>query len=206
VKSPILFRAAAMTARSSSLVGRACWDIPCPTNSQPASIIALAAAALNRIGDFTGEQPRGWLGPGLQETEKTPDLLRELGVRYVCDWVLDDLPAPLETAHGPLVALPYALELNDSVVFAVEKQVAGEFERRVRATAETFAAEFTENPRVLTLALHPHLIGVPHRIGALSAALDALLARDDTTFVTGSGIVDWYVRQTPEVFGPARAV
>lgn len=162
---------------------------------------AVIAATLDRVERFTGERPRGWLGPGLQETEKTPDLLKEVGVEYVCDWVLDDLPTALSTAHGPLVALPYALELNDSVIFAVEKHDAEEFERRVRATAKTFAAESEENPRVLTLALHPHLIGVPHRINALASALDALLERDDTSFLTGSEISSWYVLQTPEVFG-----
>lgn len=159
------------------------------------------AAALNRIEDFTGERPRGWLSPGLQETEDTPDLLKELGIRYVCDWVLDDLPTPLATTHGPLVALPYTLELNDSVVFAVEHHGAGEFERRVRATLDAFATELAENPRVLTLALHPHLIGVPHRVGALSRALDTLLSRDDSVFLTGSQISDWYMRHSPDVFG-----
>jgi allantoinase len=127
-------------------------------------------------------------------------MLKELGVSYVCDWVLDDLPAPLATAYGLLVALPYTLELNDSVVFAVEHHTTEEFERRVRATLDAFAAELAENPRVLTLALHPHLIGVPHRIGALARSLDALLARDDSVFLTGSEIADWYTRHSPEAF------
>jgi len=41
--------------------------------------------------------------------------LREAGIEYVCQWVVDDLPTWLETKHGKLVALPYGLDINDSV-------------------------------------------------------------------------------------------
>jgi hypothetical protein len=49
---------------------------------------------------------------------------------------------------------------------------------------------------VLTLALHPHLIGGPHRSVHLARALDLLLAREDTTFVTARGIADWFIAAT----------
>ena len=52
------------------------------------------------IAKATGKRPRGWLGPGLTETWETPDLLKEEGYDYVCDWVLDDQPVWLKTTHG----------------------------------------------------------------------------------------------------------
>ena len=76
------------------------------------------AAALDRIE--RGARPRGWLSPGLRETSETPDLLAQAGVDYVFDWCLDDLPNWMRAAPRPLLALPYALELNDSVIHAVE--------------------------------------------------------------------------------------
>ena len=57
----------------------------------------------------------------------------------------------------------------------------------------TFDGELDRQPRVLALGLHPHLIGVPHRIGYLAKMLDELMARDDTVFMTGSRIADWFV-------------
>jgi hypothetical protein len=45
----------------------------------------------------------------------------------------------------------------------------------------------------MALGLHPHLIGVPHRIGYLERMIDDLLGRDDTIFMTGSQIADWFV-------------
>ena len=56
---------------------------------------------------FHRHATRRWLGPGLKETFDTPDILKELGVEYVFDWVLDDLPSWMTTKHGPLLSIPY---------------------------------------------------------------------------------------------------
>lgn len=158
---------------------------------------AVIKESLDLIEDFTGARPRGWLGPGLRETFDTPDILKRVGVDYVCDWTIDDLPEWMETAHGPLIAMPYSLELNDSVIHAVEHYPSSEVYDRLAETLATFDDELADQPRVLTLPLHPHLIGVPHRMGFLERALDLLWQRDDTVFVTGSQIADWYVEAEP---------
>ncbi len=154
---------------------------------------AIIQLALDKIARFTGKRPRGWLGPGLRETFDTPDLLKAAGVDFVFDWVLDDLPCWMTTKHGPLLAMPYTLELNDSVIYAVERQSSSEIYRRLVDTVEAFDWELRAQPRVLTLALHPHLIGAPHRIGYLQKMIDLLLDRGDVIFVTGSAIADWFV-------------
>lgn len=147
------------------------------------------------IRGFAGRPPRGWLSPGLAESYDTPDLLKAAGVEYVSDWILDDLPCWMTTKHGPLVAMPYNLDINDSTIYAVEKHSSDEMWRRVQETIATFEREIGETgqPRILTLPLHPHLMGVPHRIGFLERMLDALLERRDTIFMTGSQLFDWYV-------------
>lgn len=156
---------------------------------------ALIGAALDNIEAFTGTRPRGWLGPGLRETSDTPDLLRAAGVEWVFDWVLDDLPCWMHTKHGPMIAMPYTLELNDSVIYAVERHATGEFQRRVERTLEWFDRE--GGVKVLTLGLHPHLIAVPHRMGELAAVLDGLGGRDDIAFTTGTGMALWFTAAEP---------
>ncbi len=153
--------------------------------------------AMQMIEDFTGVRPSGWLGPGLKETFDTPDILKELGVDYVFDWVLDDLPCWLDTKHGPLLSIPYTLELNDSPLYAGQYMSSSEIYDRLVDTLYVFETELKRQPRVLTLALHPHLIGVPHRFAYLERMLDLLQARDDTTFVVGGQIADWYVSACP---------
>ena len=154
---------------------------------------AAIRTALDQLHAFTGKKVRGWMSPGLAQTFNTPDFLRKHGVEYNLDWVLDDLPCWLQTAHGPLAALPYGFELNDSLVYAVERHSSPEYLRRVMDTLETFGPELKTQPRVLTLSLHPHLIGVPHRIGYLRDCLKLLKQRDDVIFMTGSEILDWYM-------------
>lgn len=155
------------------------------------------ALAMKMIEDFTGMRPGGWLGPGLKETYDTPDILKELGVEYVFDWVLDDLPCWMRTKHGPLLSVPYTLELNDSPIYAVERQHSSEIHDRLVTTLEVFDRELKSQPRVLTLGLHPHLIGVPHRFVWLERMLDLLQARTDAVFVTGRAIADWYAAACP---------
>ena len=153
---------------------------------------ALIAQALDKLKAFCGYPIRGWLSPGLRQTDDTPDILKSLGVEYLFDWVIDDLPVWLKTSGGPLIAMPYNLELNDSVVYAVEAQPSDELYRRFTNTLAAFEPELKRRPRVLALGLHPHLIGVPHRIGMLERMVDDLLARDDTVFMTGAGIAEWF--------------
>lgn len=158
---------------------------------------ALILGALDRIKRFTGQHPRGWLSPGLRETVDTPDLLRKNGVDYVCDWCVDDLPSWMATTHGPMVAMPYNLEINDSIIYAVERHATGEMARRLAHTLRLFEEECDENPRVLAIGLHPHLIAVPHRFHELVQMVEMLQASSAVGFVTGSEICDWYMAAEP---------
>ena len=159
-----------------------------------ASEADLIEQALTILRDFGGRPVEGWLGPGLRETLETPDILKAKGVRYVSDWVLDDVPCWMGTRHGPLIAMPYTLEINDSPLHAIQAQPSDEMLQRTRRSVAVLAREAAETggARVLTVALHPHLVGVPHRIDILGELLDLLLARDDTVFLTGRQIADWY--------------
>lgn len=148
--------------------------------------------ALDRLEKVNGRRPRAWLGPGLGETIDTPDILKAEGVEFLHDWVLDDLPVWIKTRHGPLLGLPYTFELNDVPVYAVQNGSTDEYLKRVVATLATFERELTSQARVMTLSLHPHIIGVPHVAHQFEQALDLLQARDDTVFVTSSIIGDWY--------------
>jgi peptidoglycan/xylan/chitin deacetylase (PgdA/CDA1 family) len=158
---------------------------------------ALIRQALATIEDFTGKPVRAWLGPGLRETAATPDFLTASGVRCVYDWPLDDLPCWMTTANGPLMVIPYSFEINDSIIYAVEKHASAEIYQRLVDTLTCYDAEIAAQPRIITIGLHPHLIGVPHRFTYLERMLDILTARPDVAFVTGSQIADWFEAAEP---------
>lgn len=150
------------------------------------------------IGELTGRPCAGWLGPGLTETAQTPDLLAEAGIRYVGDWVVDDLPCRIRTAHGDLWSMPYSVEINDIPVQMIQHNVAGELAARAMATARRLIAEARSpgplgGAKVMSFAVHPYITGVPHRIGMLEGLLDDLLADDAVVFMQGGEILEWYL-------------
>jgi hypothetical protein len=157
----------------------------------------LIRTAVEKLAAFSGQRIRGWTGPGLQESFDTPDHLKAAGLEYTCDWVIDDQPCWMRTRHGPLVCVPYTLELNDSVIFAVQRHSSSEHYDRLCYTLESIEPELEQGPRVLSLSLHHHLSGVLHRIGFVEKMLDVLRARHDTVFMTGGQIVDWFVAAEP---------
>jgi len=150
-------------------------------------------AALERIETFTGKRVRGWIGPGIRESARTPELLRKAGVDYLSDWgMIDDLPVWMRTDAGPLVVVPYTLELNDTYIFHVGMHGPAEQYSRMHDMVAGLEPELKNAPRVLSLSFHTYLMGQAHRAYHAARTLDYLLARSDTRFMSGAMICDWF--------------
>jgi peptidoglycan/xylan/chitin deacetylase (PgdA/CDA1 family) len=148
--------------------------------------------ALDTLEKLGGKRPVGWLGPGLTETYETPDLLAEAGVQYVGDWVYDDEPTEIATAHGPLVTLPYPVELNDIPVVSLQHHPPEYFVQKTRDAFDCLYHESATRPKFLSIAFHPYLSGTPHQIKYLEAALDYPARHPGVAFWTGEQILRWY--------------
>jgi allantoinase len=153
---------------------------------------AMIGQSLDLLEQFTGTRPKGWLGPGLTETEETPDLLAEAGIQYVGDFVHDDEPSEIATRFGPLVTLPYTVELNDIPMMMVQHHRAAEFLERARDQFDRLYQEGAERAKILCFAIHPYISGASHRIKYLEAFLDYAHGHRDIAFWTGEEILDWY--------------
>ncbi len=158
---------------------------------------AAIADTIAAIEAFTGRPPRGWESPGLTETDETLDLLAEAGIEYVADWVLDEQPVSLATRAGPIVSVPYTVEINDVVISAVQQQPSDEIWRRGRDQFDRLWLDGRTAPRVMAISIHPYLTGVPHRIKYLEMLYDHILAHDGVVMWTGEQILDWYRGQVP---------
>jgi allantoinase len=150
---------------------------------------AAVIAEAREVIEQWGQKMRGWLGPGLSETWHTLDLLREHGVDYVCDWVNDDLPYRM---NNGLYSIPYSIELNDMPLFNMPSISIDDFYRRICESFDVLYEEGERNGRVMAIALHPFLIGVPHRIRTLDRALQYIAGHGKVWFATGSEIIDAY--------------
>ena len=152
-------------------------------------------AALDAIKAFTGKKPRGWESPGLTETYDTIDWLAEAGIEYVADWVLDDQPCTIKTAHGPVVSVPYTVEMNDIAMMVLQNHPSEEWLRRGIDQFDRLHMEGEKSARVMAISVHPYITGVPHRIAYLEKLYEYILQRPGVAMWTGEQILDWYVGQ-----------
>jgi allantoinase len=158
---------------------------------------AMIRSAIDALRQAGGHDPVGWLAPGLTETADTPDLLAEAGIRYCADWVIDDLPCMMRTAHGPMLTMPYSVELNDIPIMMIQHHRADELYDRTVAQFDRLHQEArTQGAKVMGLAVHPYISGVPHRIGWFERALAYMAGRPGTVFWQGRQIMDWYLKAT----------
>jgi peptidoglycan/xylan/chitin deacetylase (PgdA/CDA1 family) len=153
------------------------------------------ADTVQAIREFTGKPPRGWESPGLTETYDTIDWLAEAGIEYVADWVLDDQPCTIQTAHGPIVSVPYTVEMNDIAMMVLQNHPSEEWLRRGVDQFDRLYAEGEKSARVMAISVHPYISGVPHRIAYLERLYEYILQRPGALIWTGEQILDWYSRE-----------
>ena len=153
---------------------------------------ALIREVLDTIERATGRRARGWLGPALTETHRTLDLLAEEGVEYVADWCNDDHPYRMKTRKGSIVALPYALEIGDIPVFMEQGGSGEDFYKLIVDQFDVLYQEGAANARVLSIAVHPFLVGHGFRAKYFEKALAYIRSHDKVWLTTGGALLDWY--------------
>jgi allantoinase len=159
------------------------------SDAGPAGEEALIAGTLSTIAAATGTRPVGWLSSGLQETWDSLELLATHGVRYVADWINDDQPYMMQLPEGKTIAsVPYSGEINDKPAYEKLHRTGPEFGDMIRRQFDVLYREGEHSARVMAIALHPYLSGVPHRIDALDAALNYICAHENVWLATGSEI------------------
>ena len=134
---------------------------------------ALIGRSLSALRAAVDQPVTGWLSPARSQSSNTPDLLAEAGVRYMGDWINDDMPYPFATGQGELIALPLSLELDDQFIIQSNLHSEWEYADQVKDACDYLLAEAgrTGHGRLLALSVHPWLMGQPHRIRAFESAL-----------------------------------
>jgi allantoinase len=158
---------------------------------------AMIKRSLDTIAKFTGKRPVGWLGPGLTETYDTPDNLAAAGIKYIGDWVYDEEPTEISTTHGPIVTLPYTIELNDITTMVVEHHEAAYWTQKCIDAFDRLYEESAKRSKFMSIAIHPYISGQPFRIKYLEAVYDYIGKFRDVLHWNGEQILDWYLRVKP---------
>ena len=96
-----------------------------------------------------------------------------------------------------MLTMPYSVELNDIPMMMIQHHRAEElFDRTVAQFERLYAEAETQGAKVMGLAVHPYISGVPHRIGWFERRWHTWPARPGTLFWQGRQIMDWYRKAT----------
>ena len=174
------------------------------TNSERQDIMdesterAMINETTEAITSHFGEPPKGWLGPYIVQSDVTLDLLKEAGYSYMLDWPADDQPFWMTTRSGPMLSVPYSIELNDSPAQVFRHHTGREFEEMILDHFNEMLLQSQKYPLVFTIVLHPFVIGQPFRLRALRRALEKILENRDDLWLTTPGSIADHIASLPE--------
>lgn len=129
------------------------------------------------ITEHFGKRPTGWMGPAAAESRVTTDLLVEAGYTHTLGWPLDDQPVWLSSRSGPILSVPYPMELNDIGTNVLRDHTGEQFERMIIDQFDEMLLQSESQPLVMSVALHPFVCGQPFRLRALRRALEHCIER-----------------------------
>ena len=160
---------------------------------------ALIQEMTHVIAAAEGRAPAGWLGPWISESRVTPDLLAEAGYRYLLDWCMDDQPIWFSTrGGGRILAVPYPQEVNDIPAIVARKDSASQFADMIVDNFDEMLEQAAQGPLVMGIALHPYIVGQPHRLRHLRRALAHIVDRRAHVWITTAGAVADHCYGLPE--------
>ena len=142
---------------------------------------------LAALEEAAGERPRGWISPRCTPSAHTADLLAEAGVQWHSDYFDHDLPRVVKTAHGPLTAVPFTMEVNDmpmSVRYGNEPEAYSRVVERIL----TGWPRVSQRAACLDITVHAHVFGRPMGAIEFSRALH-MVKSDPHAFLTNHDVL-----------------
>jgi len=140
-----------------------------------------------------GRKAKGWLSSSLRSTPRTPGILAEQGCIFFCDYMNDDQPYLIHTDHGPLVNIPYSIEINDFTFFHRRAMTTREALQMLKDQFDELYAEGAESGRTMNIGIHPHVSGHPHRMHCYREFLNYAKQHQDVWFATREEVATWYL-------------
>jgi peptidoglycan/xylan/chitin deacetylase (PgdA/CDA1 family) len=143
------------------------------------------------IARHEGRAPAGWFGASAYETSHTPDLLKELGYRYLMDWPTDDQPVWMRTRAGRILSIPYPVETDDAQGVIHRRWSAATFADAVVDQFDEMARQCEARPLVMNVSVHPYVFGQPFRVRQLRRALGHCAGRAAVWYCRPRDIADY---------------
>ena len=154
--------------------------------------------AVRRIEAVAGLRPDGWYcryGPSLNTRAL---VIEEGGFLYDSDAYNDELPYWRSHSGGQHLVVPYTLVNNDTKFPRLTVGTSAEFFEHLKDAFSVLYDEGLRHPKMMSIGLHPRVVGHPARSAGLARFLD-YLARFDDVWITRRGDIarHWHLRHRP---------
>ncbi|ASJ73940.1 polysaccharide deacetylase family protein [Granulosicoccus antarcticus] len=159
--------------------------------------------SIESIYRHSGQKCAGYLAPALSHSEHTLDLFAEVGSElfgdeagiYTCDLFHDDQPTPVRVRSGKrFISMPYSLEMNDTIVYAVNKVEPRHYCTMLKRHFDRLYEEGQESGTVMCIPTHNYQVSCPHRLKAFEEALEYITGHSDVWVTTGREIAEHYLQ------------
>lgn len=118
----------------------------------------------------SGMRPQGWISPRATPSLNTPELLAGEGMTWLADAFDRDLPYIVDTAKGPVVAIPFTMEVNDFPLCIRYGNEPDMFVRVLKSMLDGWS-DIRSPAGCLDLTAHAHVFGRPAGAIAFKAAI-----------------------------------
>jgi peptidoglycan/xylan/chitin deacetylase (PgdA/CDA1 family) len=118
------------------------------------------ARCVDLLAAATGGPPRGWISPRVTASPHTAELLAGAGFVWHCDYADRDLPYVNLTPAGPIVAIPFTMEVNDLPLYIRYGNAPEAFTGVLRRLLDGWPQPHNA-PGCLDVTVHAHVFGRP---------------------------------------------
>lgn len=142
-----------------------------------------------------GQRPTGWYcryGPSVNTREL---VVEEGGFAFDCDAYNDDLPYFTQVGQRRHLVVPYSQTYNDS---QGSKNPAEFFDYIRRAFDELWREGEQGSPKMMSIGLHPRLVGQAARTNALREFIEHAQSKGGVWFARRTDIAQWWLEHADE--------
>ena len=187
----------AFSDRGDEIVGHGRTNSERQADMDPEEERACIFETAAQVEKHEGARPRGWLAPYLSQSVHSLDLLKEAGFRYMMDWSLDDQPVWFRTAHGPILSIPYAHDLNDSLECVSRRTPSQLHCENLIDQFDEMLDESARRPLVMPIVLHSFILGQPYRVRQFRRVIEHILRHRDRIWLTRPGAICDHIEGLP---------
>ncbi|AXF55298.1 allantoinase PuuE [Salicibibacter kimchii] len=150
--------------------------------------------AINSSIQTTGKRPNGWYcryGPSVHTREL---LVEDGGFLYDSDAYNDDVPYFTEVKGKNHLVVPYTPDINDFRFWQSPGLIkSSDFFEYAKDSFDTLYAEAASHTKMMSIGLHPRIIGRPGRSKGLKDFIEYAQQFPDVWFATREEIANWWI-------------